>query len=496
MLPFVPYKWRDPGPRPRSGQTLLEHHFALARSSSSGLDESQMRAVRLVLDTKHNVFITGPPGCGKSHTVRYLFQELERRGVPFAVTSSTGKSAILLEHGATTLHMFMAFGDDGSRMVDQYVKKLQLPSNRQHYERLRRTSLLFIDEISMVNNATLAKCDLILRYIRPEAGNRPFGGLQVVASGDFAQLGQVRNQPGNNDWRLLFQTSTWREAGFVRVHLTTIHRQCGDPAFAALIQRARIGRMTEEDVQTLRSRLLSSRLQPDNPLDVVCLMPTNAMVDAENLTRLSALDASTERVFEARWQAKASFAVAQPNDDRPQNERPMTQAEVDMEAWQFLKHNRAEPCLKLRLGARVMLLTNQNVAEGLANGTIGHVVGFTDAEPIVQFNVPGSEPRPVRAWRWEFPSNGSWSAWYEQIPLTLAWAMTTHKSQGSTLQTAVICLSADNVQYGSGATAISRCKSLRGLFFSDFVRLAIRAHPDVVRYYEKSDEEVNGAMPQ
>lgn len=498
--PFVPYKYKNPGSK--SGQTRLEHYYP-AMTQVAGLDPTQQRAMDSAMRGE-SIFLTGPGGCGKSYTVGKIVTRLREMGKRVRVTSTTGVSAILLGLGATTVHMLFAMGDVGDKPAETYVNKLKAPFYKKVHDMLVALDVLIIDEISMLLNGMFYKIDLILRSLRPNG--RPFGGVQLICSGDFAQLPPIyQNIPGNEskkrktpsyeeivanaDRRPLFQTDTWTRAGIQPILLDVDHRQSKDPAYAALTKRARLNQMTTADVNLLKTRELTRTCHPNAGDDVAYLFSTNAAVDDMNASKMRELDPATEVTFEAIYDIRATIPVAPFNSTLPQDERPPKQSEIEVLAHAFMNKNRADPEFRLRTGARVMLLSNLDVERGLGNGTLGHVVGFRDSGrddfpriPLVQFSgVQGITA--VQPQTWKFEDNGTWEGSYTQIPLTLAWAVTIHKSQGATLSNVIAELRASSVRSrGAGYVAISRVPSFANIWFTCFEQASIFADPEVVRW--------------
>lgn len=414
---------RDIAVKPKSTFLVLMSTFPgevlpVPMDHTQGLDEFQRAAFDKAAQGR-SVFLTGPAGCGKSFTLRKIVRHIEDSLRVVRVASSTGVSAILLDLNATTLHMLFAMGDTGKRKPSAYCRNLERPINKKKLLALQALDTLVIEEVSMVPNELFETCDIILRHVR-RCGALPFGGVQVITSGDFAQLPQVTKSAVP-----LFESETWKACGFELMRLRGNHRQSGDAVYAGLLDRARVGRLTDGDVRALKER--QGKLAEHAESDVCVLLPSNKKVSDCNERFLESLDPATEHAYECE---KTVTVTCQAEEGTEEYD------EIVRQAHDFMEKNRAEPRLRLRKGARVMLLFNWDVAGGLANGTMGHVVDFETVrpyEPIVQFD-NGAPPTTVRQKEYKFPDNGHWQGTYTQVPLTLAWAMTIHKCvHGDTL---------------------------------------------------------------
>lgn len=438
------------------GDPSADMQFSQPMHHKQGLDEFQRAAFDAAAQGR-NVFLTGPAGCGKSFTLRKIVRHIEDSLRVVRVASSTGVSAILLDLNATTLHMLFGMGDTGKRKPSAYCRKLELPMNKKKLLALKALDTLVIEEISMVPNELLETCDIILRHIR-KCGALPFGGVQVITSGDFAQLPQVQNRGSGAPPPVpLFESDTWKACGFEMFPLRGNHRQSGDTVYADLLQRARVGALTDGDVKHLKGR--QGKLEGAAGGDVCVLLPSNKKVAECNERFLQSLDQASERLYHCTKTVTVTCAA---EEGTPEFDEVMRQAH------EFMEKNRAEPTLRLRKGARVMLLFNWNVPEGLANGTLGHVVDFETAhphEPIVQF-ANGGPPMTVRAKEYKFDDNGHWSGTYTQIPLTLAWAITIHKCVHGDTLLAVPGLGLARIKdIAAGVKAGQVFERKRGLFF-------------------------------
>lgn len=396
-----------------------------------------------VLQSGRNVFLTGEPGAGKTFTINLFTDWMNEVGKDYAITASTGIAATHIN--GTTIHSWTGLGI--SREVnDQLLGKLN--ENRWLYQRLNQCDVLIIDEISMLDKVMINNIDYILRYMRDR--NEPFGGLQIVFVGDFFQLPPVVK--GEKAVEFAFESGAWKEADPIVCYLTEQHRQ-NDLEFLEILSAIRRGETTDAH----KARLLECF--KNNPNMLPELYTHNMDVDRINQEQLRKLTGEPHR-FEMSGEG-TPFLVSK------------------------LKDNCLSPeILDLKVGAAVMFtrnLFNPETKEAIyVNGTIGRVTGFSEmsGRPEVELIEDGSIVVPMPA-KWEFEEKGHVVASITQIPLKLAWAITVHKSQGMSLDSASIDLS-KTFEYGQGYVALSRVRSLGKLHLKGINDKVFLVHPKII----------------
>ncbi|RJQ34272.1 AAA family ATPase [Candidatus Parcubacteria bacterium] len=395
-----------------------------------------------ILKTGVNVFLTGEPGSGKTHTVNAYVQYLRERGVEPAITASTGIAATHI--GGYTIHSWSGVGV--RRDISDYDIEMLL-SKEKTAKRIIDAKVLIIDEISMLDATILGSVDRVLRALRrrPLMEEEPFGGLQVVFVGDFFQLPPVPERGEKS--RFAFGSQSWREANPVVCYLSEQHRQ-EDPVLLDLLLSMRRGELDSEHFDSL-----SSRIGVDPASDVVTRLYThNADVDRLNQDQLATLDGAEHR-YEMQSQGGRALVESLKN------------------------HCLSPQTLVLKEGAKVMF-TRNNFDAGYVNGTLGTVTGFDDGGlPIVETR--SGRTLLVDTIDWTIQDGNKILAKITQLPLRLAWAITVHKSQGMSLDAAVIDLGAA-FEYGQGYVALSRVRSLKGLYLERMSERALMLHPAVV----------------
>ncbi len=384
-----------------------------------------------ILKTGSNVFLTGEPGSGKTHTIREYIRYLRDRGVEPSVTASTGIAATHL-HGMT-IHAWSGVG------TKSFVTKFDIDTileRERVVKRLKKATVLIIDEISMLPRGVLDAVHAILVTAR---GNPlPFGGVQVIFVGDFFQLPPIGERA-----EFAFTADSWSAANPIVCYLDEQHRHA-DEALTDLLSRIRAGTKTESILNLLESR----QVRPDSE-HIPKLFTHNADVDSMNEATLTSLpgDAKSFRMTE-----KGS-----PHHIEAIKKGCLSPAE-----------------LVIKKGAAVMF-TKNNPEEGFANGTLGVVEAFKrDGVPVVKTRDGKTIDVPFMEWTLE--EDGKVLAKVTQLPLRLAWAITIHKSQGMSLDAAYIDLS-KAFEYGQGYVALSRIRTINGLYLVGFNERALEVHP-------------------
>lgn len=398
-----------------------------------------------ILKTGANVFLTGEPGAGKSHTIREYVKFLQSRGVAPAMTASTGIAATHIS--GMTIHSWSGLG------IRKFITRREckeLAANSTHGRRIRNTSVLIIDEISMLDAAMLDSVDMVCRVVKDS--DLPFGGIQIVLVGDFFQLPPVTRHD-EPPARFAFAARSWDDANLTVCYLSEQHRQ-EDPIFLDILAALRRGSLTEDHVETLHGRRCMS-----DDRDITKLYSHNADVDRINTDRLRMLLAK-EKTY------------------------TMTSAGNPKLVEQMKRGCLSPEKLALKIGARVMF-TRNNPAEGYVNGSIADVVDFDreSSYPVVQMK--SGRTICVEPGMWSVDGDGGAPlATLRQLPLRLAWAMTVHKSQGMSLDGAFIDLGTA-FAYGQGYVALSRVRSLAGLFLGGLNARSLEVDPVVL----ERDEE-------
>ena len=430
-----------------------------------------------ILKTGANVFLTGEPGSGKTHTINAYVAYLRARGIEPAITASTGIAATHVQ--GMTIHSWSGIGV--TSVIGQYELDA-IAQKEKVVRRITRARVLIIDEISMLSSDTLTSVELVCRTLR--GNSHPFGGLQVVLVGDFFQLPPivkevVRRMPDTMEIQyeeedttsrtpFAFRSAAWKRLQPLVCYLSEQHRT-EDPLFLSMLTAVRRGAVTSTVRKHLSGRALVA------PAGVYTkLFPHNANVDRLNEQELGKL-AGTTRVF--HMQAKGA--------------PPLIEG---------LKRNCLSPeTLTLKVGAKVMC-TKNDLDGKYVNGTLGVVKEFSKMTTYPVIETLAGKRIEIEQEEWKIQDDTKVLASIAQLPLRLAWAITVHKSQGMSLDAAVIDLSSA-FEYGQGYVALSRVRTLEGLYLMGYNDRALEVHPEVAEqdeaFRELSDtaEEAFAHMP-
>ena len=424
------------------------------------LNTLQQKALEASLEGK-SLFITGPGGVGKSYLIQTIVEELTKKGKRVAVTALTGCAALLLKTSTTaakTLHSWAGIG-----LGKEPASTIAAGMRKYNYKAQRRwllTSTLIIDEVSMVTPDLLEKLNEVAQLMRKN--KRVFGGLQVILVGDFFQLPPIFRE---GETMFAFESPVWNELQLTTIELTEIVRQ-DDPVFHEVLKEARCGSLSKQSIDVLKTRILDSwqalKIRP------TLLFSRRSEVEMINEQNLKALKTPLY-TFEAKTVLTASLELNLKPEDK---ERAIQK--LDRDAPYKTK-------LELKVGAQVMLIYNLDPDAGLVNGSRGVVEGFSGSSPLVLFK-GHSAAIPVEEASWE--SDDVDGLKRSQIPLILAYAITIHKCQGATLDSALIDIGRSTFEMGQAYVALSRVKALDSLYIYELEPSAFKAHPKVIEFYK------------
>lgn len=397
------------------------------------LTEEMNKAMELVNNTDEHLFITGKAGSGKTTFLKYLISHSKKRCV---VAAPTGIAAI--NAGGVTLHSLFGIPFGSISPYD----RLEYKFTEYKIELLMRLDLLIIDEVSMVRPDVLDTIDRKLRWVRGD--DEPFGGVQVVMFGDLFQLPPVVKKEDRKilkeyyDDYYFFNALVFKRTGFHVVELTKIFRQT-DEEFIKVLNDIRNYTVTADELDVLSE--LKNR-QASQDYDGCGIHICTHKADVERI--------NAEKLGESTMTYDAVVA-----DKFPEGSIP------------------CDIHLKLREGARVMALTN-DIKKGYYNGMLGIVVALSNNGITVKMD----NGNVIKFERYTWENNqyvldgdsikaqkiGSCS----QFPLTLAWAITIHKSQGLTFDKIVLHV-ARTFCPGQLYVALSRCRTLEGIVSDAYI---------------------------
>jgi len=451
-------------------------------TSSIGFSQSQEIAFRKYI-AGNNIFITGPGGTGKSELIRAIVRHsMNCIDKHIQVCAMTGCAAVLLNCKAMTLHSWSGIGIR-NLTIDEFVYKVS--KNYSAKSRWRNTQVLIVDEVSMMSKKMFETLNAIGKSIRKNSA--PFGGIQVIFSGDFYQLPPIGDKTDEDLAQFCFQSSQWFDVFPMQHHVVfdTNFRQL-DKTYSRLLNNIRRGRITRSEYNLLTSRCNQS-LPSDALIRPTKLFPIRSSVERVNTYEMEKLDSAIIHVYKVQFHTNLGTTSAKPK---------YTPQQINDELAYIMSNLRCDEECMLKLGAQVMCIQNIDLEIGLCNGSQGIIVRFEHhVQKIIEingFNITTTSQYPVVRFTnghemimlpYVWTSDNIPDIGVSQIPLVLAWALTIHKSQGATLDLVEIDAGNSIFECGQTYVALSRVKQLNGLYLSSFDLDKIKINPIVADFY-------------
>lgn len=424
------------------------------------LDDQQQHGLDVILNSTKSVFITGEAGTGKTVLLNAIIRAYSHLGSGLAVTASTGTAAIDLPYGQT-LHRFAGagIGDIPPEKMAKILKSGKSMGTEKARLRWENTSLLIIDEISMISSQFFEYLHELACRMRNKSFVTPFGGIRLICCGDFYQHPPVNNSKYTPPFAFL--SPLWKNMHIVNIVLCEKHRQESNSPYAQMLNEIRCGKISARTVNLLKSRI--GVKFGDHDL-VTNIFPKKKDVQWENNRRLRLLPGDVH-LFRA-------------DDYLADNVENV-----------FSDKIRAPTLIELKIGAQVMLIKNLPIddTEFLHNGLVGKIesIDHESSTVNVQF-INQTQLLSIQPVKWSFYDNengGKLLFSRTQIPLVLAYAMTGHKSQGQTILNPVITDLESCFEYGQAYVILSRIRDISQLSLRSFDIKKIKAHPVVSTFY-------------
>jgi ATP-dependent DNA helicase PIF1 len=426
-----------------------------------------------------NVFITGPGGSGKSELIKRIFKYSNLHNKKIKVCALTGRAALLLNCEARTLHSWAGIGL-GKGPVEQIIKKVA--SNRNSSKNWRTTSVLVVDEVSMLSYKLFALLDKIGKTIR-SVPHLPFGGIQLIFTGDFFQLPPVGDRDDPESGQFCFEHPLWNTTfdPSCQIQLKKIFRQ-KDEEYATILNQIREGKITRKSCNRL-SGLVGRTVDPNLVIKPTKLLPTRAQADSINNFEMSLVDGDELMHYELKYCKNLPMT-----EEEKILRNHYSDSDIDYELKYMHDNMVCDDVINMKVGAIVMCLINiagTDDAPMLCNGSQGVVVRISALGfPVVKFTNGYEREMVPHTWLSEkIPGIGMM-----QVPLILAWAITIHKSQGATLDAAEIDAGKGIFECGQTYVALSRVKSLEGLYLTSFDPYRILVNKKVKEFYKNLSE--------
>lgn len=404
------------------------------------LTRCQSKALHL-LEGGTNVFLTGAAGTGKSFLLQQFLRGKDWDTHP--VLASTGSAAMLIN--GRTFHSFFGLGImEGGK--DATVTRV-LRNGRIH-SRLRKAQCVIIDEVSMLSGEMLATAEEIARNVREDS--RLWGGLRIIAVGDFAQLPPIQASGQAVDWGFLHPI--WQQSQFAPAYLETAVRT-NDSTLLSVLNDIREGNIS----QSVRDFLHSRTVQPETIFEGTRLFPHRASADRYNLQKLDTLDGRMH-TFPTRYEGSGSYV------DQLKRQCPIPEE------------------LRIKIGALVMLRKNDTgYPYQYVNGTLGTVTHI--AQDYLTLHLLNGKNIDIHPDTFSLiDGSGAEKAFAHNFPITLAWATTIHKAQGSSIDSLMISLTR-LWESGHAYVALSRARSEEGLYIEQWDEKSIFIDPLVQDFY-------------
>jgi len=415
-----------------------------------------------------NIFITGPGGSGKTTIIRQIASHAKEAGIELQVCALTGCAAILLKCGAKTLHSWAGVGIAKGTIKEVVEKVLK---NRHRRKNWNKVKTLVIDEVSMLSLKLFAILDLIGKTIKKSV--KPFGGIQIICSGDFYQLPPIGDADDEMSAKFCFESDDWNSTFDLQIELKTIFRQSNE-TFSKILNEIRVGKIRKSSCELLKTYI--RKPDENNPIKPPLILSRRSCVDALNLKEFNKLDGIVH---------KYNLTENKVLNDTPENAKLkeiLSCADIDNELEYLKKNISVEKSLLLKIGTQVMCSVNIDLESEnpIANGSQGIILDFVNDMPLIQFNNGDKRVIGLHTWNSETISGIG----IIQLPLIYSWAITIHKAQGTTLESAQIDIGNNIFECGQTYVALSRIKSLDGLYLIAF-------NPQKIKIYKKVEEFYN-----
>jgi ATP-dependent DNA helicase PIF1 len=388
-----------------------------------------------------NIFISGYAGTGKSYLINKIYNHAQESGKKIQITAMTGCAAVLLQN-AKTLHSWASIGL-GNAPIEKLIANIRKYNKTEHWT---KTDILVIDEISMMSKSLFELIDAIAKKIRKN--NKPFGGIQLICSGDFHQLPPIEDE-------FCFESPLWNTTFDKQFVFKENFRQKGDLEYQKVLNEVREGNISPESCKLL---LECTKKEIKDEIKPTVLYPTKRFADQTNQFEIITLE-EEQHVYNKTFSPDVTSG---PIKD-----------ELDKQKGMF------EDKLILKVGCQVMCIANISQDEGIVNGSQGIITNFINGYPEVKFK---NVIRVIQPHKWLNEKYEEYGVC--QIPLILSWAITIHKSQGITLDMCKLNIGGSVFEYGQAYVALSRLTSREGLYITSLDISKIRANPKVIQFYK------------
>lgn len=411
---------------------------------------------------EENIFITGPGGTGKTYAIKQIYEHAISNNRRICVTALTGVASVLLDCNATTIHSWSGIGIS-NKTETQIINKIN--RSKFYKDNWENTDILIIDEISMMARKLFELLNKIGQVIR--SNKKPFGGIQLIFSGDFFQLPPVK------ETIFCFESELFNNTFDKIINLTKVFRQ-NDNIYKKLLLNMRKGLISKKSIELLNSKMIDENFDKSTT-NITRLVPNKSKAFEINSYFIN-------NIKDKKYIYKRTYKESSENLNKIEKIKLGLMSETEKESeYNYIKESTlTEENLVLKKGAYVMCIANLDLGLGIANGTTGIVVDFTPEKlPVVQF-----DKHKIVIGKKEWKSENVPGISVFQIPLILAWGITIHKAQGLTLDKAIVDIGKDLFEAGQMYVALSRIKSLEGVYLKEFNINNLKINYKVLSYYK------------
>jgi ATP-dependent DNA helicase PIF1 len=411
---------------------------------------------------EYNIFITGPGGTGKTYAIKQIYEHAISNNRRICVTALTGVASVLLDCNATTIHSWSGIGIS-NKTETQIINKIN--RSKFYKDNWENTDILIIDEISMMSCKLFELLNKIGQVIR--SNKKPFGGIQLIFSGDFFQLPPVK------ETIFCFESELFNNTFDKIINLTKVFRQ-NDNIYKKLLLNMRKGLISKKSIELLNSKMIDENFDKSTT-NITRLVPNKSKAFEINSYFIN-------NIKDKKYIYKRTYKESSENLNKIEKIKLGLMSETEKESeYNYIKESTlTEENLVLKKGAYVMCIANLDLGLGIANGTTGIVVDFTPEKlPVVQF-----DKHKIVIGKKEWKSENVPGISVFQIPLILAWGITIHKAQGLTLDKAIVDIGKDLFEAGQMYVALSRIKSLEGVYLKEFNINNLKINYKVLSYYK------------
>ena len=450
------------------------------------LSEKQQDAITRFMNGD-NICITGPGGTGKTFLIKEMIQQSKKK---IQVCAMTGCAAILLQCNAKTIHSW-----SGIKLAKGEIEDIveSISNNKWLRKTWRSTQILIIDEVSMMSVKIFELLNIIAKTCRNNS--KPFGNMQVIFLGDFYQLPPVNKSENVDNHSFCFQSEEWFNVFPMQNHiiLDKIFRQ-EDETYRNILMKIRKGEIDDDIKEILEKRIIGKEKLEVNEDKIIKIFPLKRKVETVNIKNFLKLEGE-EHLSDIEIKKDMTHYHDNGNlipDKFIDAYKRASQKQIDFEVSNLINNSPSIHELKIKIGARVMCIVNYDMDNEICNGSQGSIqdiVSFNNEIKTVIVLFDNGIKKVMNKYVWQSETYPNIALF--QFPLVLAWAITIHKIQGATLDNAIMDIGNDIFEYGQTYVALSRIKTLNGLYLTSFNIDKIKVNPIVIEFYNKIYNYIN-----